>query len=56
MEERTGWQGQNKSQTGGEEKKNGRLVGAAETSKEREEWLRLQWKNLNILGLLIRKE
>ena len=34
MEERTGWQGQNESQIGGEEKKNGRLVGAAETSKE----------------------
>ena len=35
MEERTGWRGQNESQIIGEEKKNGRLVGAAETSKER---------------------
>ena len=35
MEERTGWRGPNESQTGGEEKRNGRLVGAAETSKER---------------------
>ena len=50
MEERTGWRGLNESQTGGEEKRNGRLVGAAETSKEREEWRRLQRKNLSILG------
>ena len=56
MEERTGWQGQNESQTGGEEKKNGTLVGAAETSKERAEWRRLERKNLNILGLPRRKE
>ena len=56
MEERTGWQGQNESQTGGEEKKNGRLVGAAETSKERAEWHRLQQINLSILGLPKRKE
>ena len=56
MEERTGWRGQNESQTGGEEKKNGRLYGAAETSKERAEWRRLQRKNLNILGLPKRKE
>ena len=48
--------GQNESQLVGEEKKNGRLVGAAETSKERAEWRRLQRKNLNILGLLKRKE
>ena len=27
MEERTGWRGQNESQTVGEEKRNGRLVG-----------------------------
>ena len=40
----------------GEEKKNGRLVGAAETSKERAEWRRLQQKNLSILALLKRKE
>ena len=56
MEERTGWRGQNESQTGGEKKRNGRLVGAAKTSKERAEWRRLQQKNLNILGLLKRKE
>ena len=56
MEERTGWRGQNESQTGGEEKRNGRLVGVAETSKERAEWRRLQRKNLNILGLPKRKE
>ena len=37
MEERTGWLGQSESPTGGEEKRNGRLVGAAETSKERAE-------------------
>ena len=51
MGERTGWRGQNKNQIGGEEKRNGRLVGAAQTSKERAQWRRLQWKNLNILGL-----
>ena len=56
MEERTGWRGQNESQTRGEEKKNGRLVGAAETSKECAEWRRLQQKNLSILGLPKRKE
>ena len=56
MEERTGWRGQNKSQIIGEEKKNGRLVGAAETSKERAEWRRLQRKHLSILGLPKRKE
>ena len=36
--------------------KNGRLVGAAETSKERAEWRRLQRKNLSIQGLPKRKE
>ena len=56
MEERTGWRGQNESQTGEEEKRNGRLVGVAETSKERAEWRRLQPKNWNILGLPKRKE
>ena len=56
MEERTGRRGQNESQTGGEEKKNGRLVGVAETSKERAEWRRLQRKNLSKLGLPKRKE
>ena len=56
MEERTWWRGQNESQIGGEEKRNNRLVGAAETSKERAEWRRLQRKNLNILGLPQRKE
>ena len=33
-------------------RKSGRLVGAAETSKEHAEWRRLQRRNLNILGLL----
>ena len=56
MEERTGWRGQNESQIVGEKKKNGRLVGAAETNKERAELCRLQRKNLNILGLPKRKE
>ena len=45
VEERTGWRGQNESQTGEEEKKNRRLYGVAETSKERAEWRRLQRKN-----------
>ena len=56
MEERTGWRGQNESQIGGEEKRNGRLVGVAETSKERAEWRRLQRKNFNKLGQPKRKE
>ena len=56
MEERTGWREQNESQIVKEEKRNGRLVGAAETSKARAEWRRLQRKNLNILGLPKRKE
>ena len=56
MEERTGWRGQNESQIIGEEKRNRRLVGAAETSKDPAEWRRLQPKNLNILGLPKRKE
>ena len=56
MEERSGWRGQNQSQIIGEEKRNGILVGAAETSKERAEWRRPQRKNLNILGLPKRKE
>ena len=56
MEERTEWRGQNESQIVGEEKRNGTLVGAAETSKERAEWRRLQPKNLVILGLPKRKE
>ena len=34
----------------------GRLVGAAETSKELVKWRRLQRKNLNILGLTKKKE
>ena len=55
MEERTGWRGENKSQIV-EERRNGRPNGAAETSKERAEWRRLQRKNLSILGLLKRKE
>ena len=41
---------------GEKEKRSGRLVGAAETSKELEEWRRLQQKNLSILVLLKRKE
>ena len=56
MEERTGWRGQNESQIIEEEKRNGRLVGAAETSKERAEWRRLQPKHLSILGLPKSKE
>ena len=56
MEERTGWRGQSESQIGEEEKKNGRLVGAAETNQERAEWRRLQRKNLSILSLPKRKE
>ena len=50
MEERTGWRGQNESQTGEEEKRNGSLYGVAETSKERAEWRRLQRKNFNPLS------
>ena len=34
-----------------EENRNGRLVGAAETSKQRAEWRRPKRKNLSILGL-----
>ena len=57
MEDRIGWRGQNESQIVGEEKRNGRLVDAAKTSKERTQWRRFfQRKNLNILGLLKRKE
>ena len=56
MEERTEWRGKNESQIVGEEKRNGRLVGVAETSKERAEWRRLQPKNWSILGLPKRKE
>ena len=52
MEERIGWQEQNKSQIEGEEKRSGRFVGAAETSKEHAEWRRFQQRNLNILGLM----
>ena len=39
-----------------ESHRSARLVGAAETSKERAKWRRLQRKNLNILGLPKRKE
>ena len=39
-----------------EEKISSRLDGAAETSKKLAEWRSLRWKNLNILGLLRRKE
>ena len=55
VEERTGRREQSKSQIG-EEKKNGRLVGGAENSKERAEWRRLQRKNWSVLVLLKRKE
>ena len=41
---------------GGEEKRSGRLIGAAETSKELAEWCKLQRKNLSILDLLKKKE
>ena len=54
MEERTEWGGQSENQIG-EEMSSGRLVGAAETSKERAEWRKLQRKSLSILGLLKRK-
>ena len=33
MEEKTGWRGQSESQIGGEGKRSGRIVGAAEISK-----------------------
>ena len=56
MKERSGWQGQSESQIVGEEKRNSKLVGAAETSKERAGWRKLQRKYLSILGLLKRKE
>ena len=52
MEKRTGWRGQNESRIVEEERRSGRLVGAAEISKELAEWRRLQRKNLSILGLL----
>ena len=55
MEKRIGWRGQNESQIVGEEKRNGRLYGVAETSKERAEWRRFQQKNLSILSLPKRK-
>ena len=41
---------QNESQIGGDERRNGKLVGAADTSKECAEWHRLQRKNLSILA------
>ena len=41
---------------GGEEKRSGRLVGAAEISGELAGWRMRQQKNLNILGLPKRKE
>ena len=34
MEKRIGWRGQSESRIGGEDKRNGRLVGAAETSEK----------------------
>ena len=56
MEEETAWRGQNESQIGREEKRNRRLVGAAETIKERSEWRSFQQRNLSMLGLPKRKE
>ena len=38
---KTGWRGKNESQIGRDEKRNGRLVGAAEVSKDVAEWRRL---------------
>ena len=55
MEKRIGWRGQKESPIIGEEKRNGRCVGADETSNKRAEWRRLQRKNWNILGLPKRK-
>ena len=55
MKERTEWRGQSESQIVGEEKRNGRVVGAVEISKELAECRRLQRKNLSILGLLKKK-
>ena len=37
------------------DRRSGRLVGGAETSKELAEWRRLQRKNLSMLGLLKKK-
>ena len=54
-EERTGWQRQSESRREVDEKKNGRLVGAAKTSKELAEWRRFQRKNVIKLGLPKRK-
>ena len=56
MEERTGWPGQNESHIRDEEKRRGRLIGAAKTSKKLAEGRKIQRKNLNMLGLLKRKE
>ena len=39
-----------------EEEKNGRIVGATETSEELAEWCRLQQKNLSKLGWPKKKE
>ena len=55
IEETTRWQGHNESHIKGE-KRSSRLVGAAETSKVRVGWRRLQRKILNMLDRLRRKE
>ena len=55
MEETTEWRGQDENQIEGKEKRSGRLVGAAETTKKLTEWRWFQQRNLNILGLLKRK-
>ena len=54
--EKTEWQEPNESWKEVEEKRNGRLVGAAGSSKELVEFRRPQQKNLNIMGLRKRKE
>ena len=50
MEEKTRWRGQNESVIAGEEKRNGRLYGAAETSKERAELRRFLAEKLEHTG------
>ena len=55
MKESTEWRGQSDSQIKREEKRSGRLVGAAVTSKVLAKWRRLQRKNLSKLGRLKRK-
>ena len=56
MTEKIRWRRHTENQIVGEEKRNGRLVAAAETSKEHAKWRRFQQKNLSILGLVKKKE